>query len=115
MFNKSKTAFIKNAGGSIVSKNIIDGKGEIKWIFREEPVNQNDNGWRFLSNIDDEQYINNPRNLVVCDFNTVAVIEPAVISIYLLPIGTDLEFVTENNKKYFIDTLTGKVVETTQK
>lgn len=113
MFKKNKIKFIKNAGGSIVSNNILNGKGKIKWIFREKSVNQNDNGWRFLSNIDDDQYINNPSNLIVCDYNTVAEIEPAIISIYLLPVGTDLEFVIENNKKYFLDNLTGKVVKTT--
>jgi len=58
-------------------------------------VNPADNGWRFLAEEDDDTYINTPGNLVVVDFNTVAAIEPAVISIYLLPIGSDLQLVEE--------------------
>ena len=39
-------------GGSIVSKNILQGKGRLKWCIREKSVNKLDNGWRFLSDID---------------------------------------------------------------
>lgn len=51
---KTELQFISNAGGCVVSKNII---------------NKNDNGWRFFSDIDTEEYINNPHNLMICDFN----------------------------------------------
>ena len=33
-----------NLGGAIVSKNILERKGRIKWCFREESVNDIDNG-----------------------------------------------------------------------
>lgn len=51
----------------------------MKWILREKSIDAVDNGWRFFSEIDDDDYINNPVNLVVCDFNTVANIEPAIL------------------------------------
>ena len=38
-----------NMGGSVVSKNILENKGRLKWCFREKSVNEIDNGWRFLS------------------------------------------------------------------
>ena len=44
--------FIKNAGGCVVSRNILSGKGKLKWCIRENSVNEVDNGWRFLSDID---------------------------------------------------------------
>lgn len=72
MKKENKLEFIKNAGGCIVSKNILDGKGNLKWILREESVNSTDNGWWFFSDIDDDEFINVTENLVVCDFNTVA-------------------------------------------
>ena len=40
--------FIPDAGGSIVSKNILSHKGKLKWCVREESVNDVDNGWRFF-------------------------------------------------------------------
>lgn len=103
--------FIKNAGGCIVSKNILTGKGRIKWLIREQSVDEIDNGWRFLSDIDDDEFINNPDNLAVCDFNTIVNMEPALIGIYLLPVGSDLQLVIENGKISFIDNITGKQVD----
>lgn len=111
MLKISKNEFIKNSGGCIVSKNIIEGKGKIKWVFREESVNENDNGWRFFSDIDDDQYVNDANNLIVCDYNTVANIEPALISIYLFPVGTDFEFIIKDNKKYFLNNSTRELIE----
>ena len=108
---KKKTEFIKNAGGSIVSKNILNNKGYLKWLLREDSVNKNDNGWRFFSDIDNEEFINNPENLAVCDFNTVAEIEPAIIGIYMMPVGSDLELIRENGEISFIDNISGEKVK----
>ena len=49
-------------------------------------------------------------NMTVVDFNTFANIEPAILAIYNLPVGTDLEFHIENGKRYFVDTQSGKVI-----
>ncbi|ERI10254.1 DUF2185 domain-containing protein [Aneurinibacillus aneurinilyticus] len=111
MLGKKKPNFIDGAGGCIVSKNILDNKGNLKWLLREESVNDVDNGWRFFSDIDNDEFINNPKNMTICDFNTVAEIEPAVIGIYHFPIGSDLQLIVENNRRFFLDNLTGKVVE----
>lgn len=43
-------------GGSIVSKNILEHKGNLKWCIKESPVNELDNGWRFLSDIDTDDF-----------------------------------------------------------
>ncbi|MFP3325387.1 DUF2185 domain-containing protein, partial [Planococcus sp. SIMBA_160] len=40
----------------------------------------------------------------------VANIEPAILGIYELPIGSDLQLVSENGKIRFVDNLTGKEV-----
>ncbi len=95
LLNTKTNEFIEGAGGVLASRRILAGEGLLKWAFREAPVNPADNGWRFLAEEDDDTYINTPGNLVVVDFNTVAAIEPAVISIYLLPIGSDLQLVEE--------------------
>lgn len=103
--------FIKNAGGCVVSKNILTGKGRIKWLIREQSVDKVDNGWRFFSDIDDDDFINNPDNLAICDFNTIANIEPALIGIYLLPVESDLQLVVEDGKISFFDNMTGEQVD----
>lgn len=105
--------FIENAGGCVVSKNIIEGKGKLKWLVREKSVDVAvDNGWRFFSDIDDDEFVNNVENMIVCDFNTIANIEPAILSIYYLPVGSDLQLVSEEGKIKFYDNLSGEEVKT---
>ena len=87
------TEFIKDSGGCLVSRNIIDGRGHITWARREKSVNPVDNGWRILSDADTDDFLNTPGNLVVASFNSIANIEPALIGIDTLPVGTDLQLV----------------------
>ena len=103
--------FIPNAGGSIVSKNILNHKGQLKWCVREESVNDVDNGWRFFSDIDTEDYLNKADNMCICDFNTIANIEPAILSIYNCQVGTDVELIKNNGKKIFLDNNTGEELQ----
>ena len=49
MSKNKRGEFLKKAGGCIVSKNIVDGKGKLRWLLREKSLNPADNGWRFFS------------------------------------------------------------------
>ena len=97
-------------GASIVSNNILKNKANIKWIFREDAVDELDNGWRFPSEIDTEEYLSNPENMSVCDWSTIVEIEPAVLSIFDMPIGTELTLIYESERRNFIDTNTGSKI-----
>lgn len=90
--------------GCIVSNNILSVKGELKWCFRESPVNNMDSGWRFLSDADTDEYLADPNNSSVCALDTVVQIEPAVLSIINLPVGTDVELTVVDGKRIFVDT-----------
>lgn len=107
---KEMVRYIENAGGCIVTKSLLDGKSHLKWLFREESVNPVDNGWRAFGAEDTQEYINDSNNLVVCDFNTLANIEPTVLHVYEMPVGADLEFVDDASGKYFINTETGEEI-----
>ena len=91
-------------GASIISNNILENKANIKWILREESVNELDNGWRFLSEIDTEDYLSHAENMSICDWSTIVEIEPAVLLLYDMPIGTELTLIYESEQRYFIDT-----------
>lgn len=107
--SQSTPEFVKDAGGSILSKHVYDGVAPLKWAFREESMNPVDNGWRFLSLIDDDAFLANPDNMLVVDFNQVVAIEPAVLPILNLPVGTDLQIVSEAGKPIqIIDNATGQ-------
>ncbi len=100
--------WIENAGGCIVSKNIITGKGKLKWCVREESMNEIDNGWRFFSDIDNDEFLSRLDHMCICDFNTVANIEPAILSIYACEVGTDIELIEKDGEKVFLDSTTGE-------
>ena len=95
-----------NLGGCIITKSLLEKTSHLKWVFREQSCNSLDNGWRAIGDSDTQEYINVAENNVVVDFDRLVEIEPAVLAIYSLPIGTDLEF--DSDRKTFIDTNTGK-------
>ncbi|MBQ7359606.1 MAG: DUF2185 domain-containing protein [Lachnospiraceae bacterium] len=104
--NSAEKLQTHNLGGCIITRSLLEKRSQLKWIFREQSCNEIDNGWRAIGDSDTEEYINIAENNVVVDFDRLVEIEPAVLSIYSLPVGTDLEF--DRDRKVFIDTNTGK-------
>ncbi|UQF80047.1 MAG: DUF2185 domain-containing protein [Actinomyces graevenitzii] len=89
------TTYIINAGAAIISRKIVERTGNIKWLIREAPIAPQDTGWRVLSDRDTDEYLADPANWTVVDFNDICDIEPACIGIYLLPVGSDIQLVVE--------------------
>ncbi len=98
--------YINGAGSTIVSKSILEGASRLKWFFRQE--NAQGNGWIAFGDTDTQEYVDNPDNMAVVDFNVLANIEPAVVHVFYLPAGTDLEFRSDETGKYFVNTQTGE-------
>ncbi len=116
LFSKKKTEdkksemkqYITGAGGSIVTKSLLNGTSQLKWLFRQE--SPYGNGWVAFGDTDTQEYVNNSDNMTVVDFNTLANLEPAVLNVFYMPVGTDLEFRCDKSGKYFVDTKTGKEI-----
>ncbi len=106
--------FIPKAGACLVSKNVLSGAGRIKWMVRETSRATADNGWRIFSDIDTTEYLHDAANLVITDFNSVCEIEPALIGIWDLPVGSDLQIVDEGEGIEIVDTATGRPVPAEQ-
>ena len=100
-----------NYGACMVSRNIYEKRGNLKWCSKEKSRRDVDNGWRFLSDIDTDDYLADSNNWCILAFETVAEIEPAIFAIYDLPIGTDLALAQDGERKYFIDRKTGEPIE----
>ena len=100
--------YIQGAGGTIVTKSILDGTSKLKWMFRQE--SEHGNGWVAFGDTDSQEYVDDAKNMVIVDFNILANIEPAVVTIFYMPIGSDLEFRSDKTGKYFVDTRTGKEI-----
>ena len=73
-------------------------------------MNPVDNGWRFLSEIDTDEFLQQPSSMAICDWGTVFEIEPAIMPIFDMPVGTELTLIYEGQRKFFVDSNTGKPV-----
>lgn len=98
-----------------ISKNIYNGTGKLKWCIRESE------GWIFLSNIDTNEYLADENNYEYCAFEKVIEIEPAVMGLSRMPVGTDIQLCSGYTRKFlgipskwkmwFADNETGKEIE----
>lgn len=100
--------YIQGAGACIVTKSILNGTSKLKWLFREE--SGLGNGWNAFGDTDSQDYVNDVNNLEIVDFNVLANIEPAVVNVFFMPMGADLEFCSDASGSYFVDTKTGQEI-----
>lgn len=68
----------------------VDGM-KIGFMYREEPEDRKDSGWRFFSGTETEEYINDFNNTEVYDLNTIANYDPAIIPYLDASYDTELE------------------------
>lgn len=102
--------YVENAGSCIVTKSLLNGETKFRWLFREEPLNNIDTGWMAFGDSDNDEYVNDPKNLSVVDLNTLINIEPTILNVYEMPVGTDLIFIEEDGEKYFINAKTNEQI-----
>jgi hypothetical protein len=107
---RSYPEIIPSAGGCTISLNAYEGRAPIRWANREASVAPGDNGWRFLSAIDTTEYLNTPGNLRIADYNEVCSIEPAVIGIWDMPIGTGITIERGDGRIRLIDDASGREI-----
>lgn len=85
--------------GSCFATDMITVEGyPVRFMYREEPDNEVDSGWRFMSGFESDEYIDNPDNLAVYDVNTIANYDPSIIPLLGSPIGSAFEKVEEGGR-----------------
>lgn len=83
-------------GGFIVSKNIIEGS-PIRYSFREKSSIPALNGWTLYSMKDDDAYVNDSKNFVIFNAESIQKIASILLEIFNAPYGTDLCWMYEGN------------------
>lgn len=90
--------------GYCFATNKITVDGElVSYMYREEPEDESDSGWRFFSGTEDQQYADNPSNTAIYDVNTIANYDRAIIPYLNSPIGTELERVSNADNFQIIE------------
>ena len=83
-------------GGCIASNKITVDGFPVRFMYREEPDNDVDSGWRFLSGFEDDAYMSNAENHGVYDVNTIANYDPSIIPFLDAPCGSVFEKTPES-------------------
>lgn len=83
-------------GGFMISKNVLNGV-PIRYSFREPSTIPQLNGWNIFSELDDDEYVNNPDNFVIVNAETIYSLAHQMLEIFEAPYGTDLFWVYEEN------------------
>jgi len=68
----------------------VEGR-KVGYLYREEPDNDGDSGWRFTSGRESPEYMDEAANHGVYDVNTVANYDPEIISLLDAPVGSAFE------------------------
>lgn len=99
---------IPGAGGMIISRAVLEGRHQARWLFRQEAPYGN--GWVCFGDGEDDNYVNNAANMTVADFNRLVELEPAAYNVFHMPVGTELELRELPEGRFFVDVSTGEPV-----
>lgn len=90
---------IPDMGGGCIATDKITVEGlKVGYAYREQPANDIDNGWRFFSGTETQEYLDDPSHSMVYSPNTIANYDPAIIPYLELPYGTEIERLAESDE-----------------
>ena len=102
--------FIPKAGAALATKTVLDGSGLVRWMVRVQSRDPADNGWQIISDLDTSEYLNDPGNWCVVDYNELCGIEPALIGIWNFPVGSQLQIVRDGRGIQIVETRSGRQI-----
>jgi hypothetical protein len=77
-------------GYSICSNKIYKEGHKVGFMYREEPLDDEDSGWRFMAGTEEQEYADDPDNSKIIGVNTIANHDPAIIPYLKSPVETEL-------------------------
>ncbi|MDX2274629.1 MAG: DUF2185 domain-containing protein [Hyphomonadaceae bacterium] len=78
--------------GACIATDAITVHGlRVGYMYREEPHNPKDSGWRFLAGNESDAYLADSKNLDVYFTNTIANYDPEIIPLLSAPEGSAFE------------------------
>ena len=78
--------------GTCIATDKITVQGlPVRFMYRETPIGSQDSGWRFLSGLESDAYMENVKNQGAYDVNLIANCDPSVIPLLGSPTGAAFE------------------------
>ena len=94
----SNEDLVAKMGYCLASDKItVDGL-PVGYMYREEPEEEDDSGWRFLSGTEEQDYVDNPENSGIFEVNTIANYDKAIVYYLKMPYGTEMERIPGEDK-----------------
>jgi len=89
---------IPNMGACFASDRITVDGAPVGYMYREQPDNGIDSGWRFFAGDEPEEYIDHPDNLAIYDVNTICNYDPAIIPFLDAPVDSSFSRIPGTDK-----------------
>ncbi|MGI2031517.1 DUF2185 domain-containing protein [Rhizobium panacihumi] len=78
--------------GACIASDMITVEGHpVGFFYRQKPDNEIDSGWRFLTGLEDDAYMDDADNHAIYDVNTIANYDPDIIAHLDAPVGSVFE------------------------
>ena len=93
----------------VVSKKVTRDGWKVGFMMREEPNDDQDSGWQFYAGDEDNDYLDDYKNIDLCMVNSIAGIDPAVMKYIDNPVGSRFvrvsseEFEEDKNQQSFME------------
>lgn len=68
-------------GYALASLKVGSERKKVRYMYRETPDSPEDSGWRFFSGEEEQDYVEDPNNVKIYDVNTIAEIDPSIITL----------------------------------
>jgi hypothetical protein len=81
----------ENRGACVATDLITVAGNKVGFMYREEPSNDVDSGWRFMVGVESQEYMDDANNSMFYDVNTIANYDPDIIDWLDAPIGASFE------------------------
>ncbi len=80
------------AGRTCIATDRITVEGlPVRFMYREDPIGATDSGWRFLSGLETDAYMEKAGNQGQYELNFLANCDPAILPLLASPIGSAFE------------------------
>lgn len=56
---------------AFITKDLVEQKKKVGFMYKEKSDNINDSGWRFFSGDESQNYVDNADNIIICSLNDV--------------------------------------------
>ena len=74
-----------------VSKLVFEGERTLRFAYREDPDNEEDSGWRLFTGLETDQYVNDPKNIRICNVGWLTDFDPTLFEIFKSDYGSVFE------------------------